>query len=75
MKADSIRAASGRKGGRRRDGSALFREGRDGQVQEKEMSQTQWWMGRDPREEGEREIIGQKTVCWGGLLIKDCLKS
>lgn len=53
------------KGGRRRDGSALCREGRDGQIWEKEMSQTQWWAGRELREEGEGEILGQQTMMLG----------
>ena len=48
MKADSIRATLGREKGRK-EGSAFCREERDGQVQEKEMSQTPWWMGKEPQ--------------------------
>ena len=47
-KVDSMRAALGKEGGRRRDGSAPYRERRM-----KELSQTQWWAGRDLREGGE----------------------
>lgn len=43
-----MRAALGKEGRRRRDGSAPYRERRM-----KEMSQTQWWAGRDLREGGE----------------------
>lgn len=52
MKVDSVRAALRREGGRRRDGSAPCREGRDGHILEKEMSQTQWWVGRALRRGG-----------------------
>lgn len=53
------------KGRRRRDGSALCREGKDGQVWETEMSQTRWWARRELREEEEGEILGQKTRILG----------
>lgn len=55
-----MRAALEREGGRRRDGSAPCREGRNGQAHEKEMSQPQWLRGRGFRKEEEGQILGQK---------------
>ena len=54
------------KGGReKKKWVSSLQRGEDEQVQEKEMSQTQWWAGRDLREEGEGEILEQKTMMLG----------